>query len=98
MGDHCKKGKSKEECCGGCHGHHEAPPEIDVKSLGPEAVELARMFQEVNDGLVGALKARQGIIEMLHEKGKSPELKAKLEKVVESRHPVLLQFVFGQQE
>lgn len=98
MNSHCKKGKSEDECCGGCHHDHEAPPEIDVEALGPEAVELAKMFQDVNDGLVGALKARQGILEMLHEKGKAPELKAKLEKVVESRHPVLIQFVFSQQE
>jgi hypothetical protein len=97
MEGHCKKGKSEDECCGGCHSHHEAPKEIDVKALGPEAVELAKMFVEVNDGLVGALKARQKIIEMLHEKAKTPEMKKKLDKVIDSRHPVLLQFVFGQQ-
>jgi len=97
MEGHCKKGKSEEECCGGCHNHHDAPPEIDVKALGPEAVELANMFEDVNDGLIGALKARQKILELLHEKVKSPQMKEKLDKVVESRHPVLLQFVFGQQ-
>jgi hypothetical protein len=97
MEGHCKKGKSEDECCGGCHGRHEAHEEIDVKALGPEAVQLAKMFEEVNDGLVGALKARQGIIELLHEKAKTPEMKKKLDKVIESRHPVLLQFVFGQQ-
>ncbi len=90
----CKKGKPEGECCGGCHGHHE---EIDVSSLGPEAVELARKFDRVNEGLVGALKARQEILEMLHaEASKSPELKDKFDKVIGSRHPVLVQFVFNQ--
>ena len=90
----CKKGKDEDECCGGCHAHHE---EVDVTSLGPEAVELAAKFEKVNDGLVSALKARQEIIEMLHsEASKSPGMKEKFDKVVGSRHPVLIQFVFGQ--
>jgi len=97
MEGHCKKGKTEDECCGGCHGRHGAPEEVDVKALGPEAVELARMFEQVNDNLVGALKARQGILELLHEKAKTPAMKEKLDKVIDSRHPVLLQFVFGQQ-
>jgi hypothetical protein len=96
MEGHCRNGKDEEECCGGCHGH-EAPKEIDVGSLGPEAVELAKMFGEVNDSLVTALKARQMILALLHENSKNPELKEKLDKVIESRHPVLIQFVFGQQ-
>ena len=97
MDGHCRKGKSESECCGGCSGHHDAPKDIDVKALGPEAVELAKMFEDVNDNLVGALKTRARILEMLHEKSKSPGMKAKLDKVIESRHPVLIQFVFGQQ-
>jgi hypothetical protein len=99
MEGHCRKGKSKDECCGECSGHHghDAPKEIDVKALGPEAVELAGMFKEVNDGLVSALEARHRILTMLHEKAKDPKIKEKFDKVIESRHPVLIQFVFGQQ-
>lgn len=97
MEGHCKNGKSTDECCGGCHNHDEAPQEIDVKALGPEAIELAKLFEDVNDSLVGALKTRARILALLHEKSQSPEVKGKLAKVVESRHPVLLQFVFGQQ-
>ncbi|MBI5047081.1 hypothetical protein HZC07_05125, partial [Candidatus Micrarchaeota archaeon] len=40
-------------CCGG------APQEINLKELGPEAVELGAMFEEVNTQLVSALKSRQ---------------------------------------
>jgi len=95
MEDHCT-GKGKDgECCGGCHSHHE---ETDVSGLGPEAVELAKLFSEVNDNLVNALKMRAKIQQMVHEKSsQSPELKGKMAKVVESRHPVLIQFVFGDQ-
>lgn len=96
MEGHCRKGKSEDECCGGCHGH-EAPKDIDVEALGPEAMELAKMFEKVNDSLVTALKTRQMILALLHENGKNSELKEKLDKVIESRHPVLIQFVFGQQ-
>jgi hypothetical protein len=71
--------------------------EIDVKALGPEAEELAKKFDDVNSGLVSALKARKEIIEMIHAKAaQSPEMKEKLDKVLSSRHPVLIQFVFGQ--
>lgn len=92
----CNGGNLEDKCCGGCHNHRDAPKEIDVKALGPEAVELANMFEDVNDGLIGALKARQKILELLHEKAKSPQMKEKLDQVIESRHPVLIQFVFGQ--
>ncbi|MEW6749053.1 MAG: hypothetical protein AB1295_05080 [Candidatus Micrarchaeota archaeon] len=92
MGEHCKGKGESGECCGGCH-HHE---EVDVSSLGPEAMELAKKFEKVNDGLVSALQARQEILHMLHEKAaESPEMKEKMDKVIHSRHPVLLQFVFG---
>ena len=88
------KGKSETgECCGGCSHEHQ---EIDVSSLGPEAVELAGKFEKVNENLVNALKTRKEILEMLHEKSaESPEMKEKLDKVIRSRHPVLIQFVFG---
>jgi hypothetical protein len=93
--------KENGECDGGCahdhHGHHDHK-ELDVKSLGPEAVELAKMFDEINDHLVGALKTRKRILEMLHTKSaESPEMKEKLDKVVSTRHLVLVQFVFEQQ-
>ncbi len=94
--DDCCSGKSDGECgghgCGCCA--HEA---VDVKSLGPEAVELANLFDQVNDNLVSALKARKQILEMVHTKAsQSPDMKEKIDKVLSSRHPVLMQFVFGQ--
>jgi len=87
--------KERGECDGGCaHDHFHAA--IDVKSLGPEAVELAKMFEDVNNHLVGALKARRKILETLHKyASQSQEMKEKMDKVVESRHPVLIQFVFS---
>ncbi len=78
--------KERGECDGGC-------AHVDIKSLGPEAIELAAMFQEVNDHLVGALKAKKRILEKMQTA--SPQEKEKLEKVLSSRHPVLLQFVFS---
>jgi hypothetical protein len=78
--------KERGECDGGC-------AHVDVKSLGPDAVELAGMFDEVNDHLVGALKAKKKILEKLN--AASPDVKEKMEKVLSSRHPVLLQFVFS---
>ncbi|MEW6722771.1 MAG: hypothetical protein AB1324_05915, partial [Candidatus Micrarchaeota archaeon] len=63
---------------------------------GPEAEELAKLFDSVNDNLVAALKSRKEILEMLHKNSVSPEMKEKMEKVLRSRHPVLIQFVFGQ--
>ncbi|MFN7990971.1 MAG: hypothetical protein U0R44_02315 [Candidatus Micrarchaeia archaeon] len=93
--DSCCSDKGEKECgghaCGCCSGH----AEIDVSTLGPEAVELAKKFEMVNDNLVSALKARKDILEMVHT-AKSPEIKEKLDKVLTSRHPVLIQFVFGQ--
>jgi hypothetical protein len=98
MSDDCCKGGScgaereKEAGCKCCV--HE---EVDVSSLGPEAVELAKKFDEVNVNLVNALKVRKEILELIYTKSsQSPELKEKLDKVLASRHPVLIQFVFGQ--
>ncbi len=89
--------KEEEECCGGCNC--EAPEEIDLKELGPEAEELAGMFDDVNEHLNEALKARHKILETVHAKAsESPEMKEKMEKVIKSRHPVLIQFVFGMPE
>jgi hypothetical protein len=95
MGENCT-GKGKEGgCCGGCHSRHE---DVDVSSLGPDAVALAKLFTEMNDNLVNALKAKAKILQMVHEgSSKSPQMKEKIAKVVESRHPVLIQFVFGDQ-
>jgi hypothetical protein len=92
----CCSGKGEGECgghgCGCC-----AREEIDVKALGAEAIELAGLFDQVNDSLVSALKARKQILEMVHAKAsQSPEMKEKIDKVLSSRHPVLMQFVFGQ--
>jgi DNA topoisomerase IA len=70
--------------------------QVDVNALGPEAIELAKKFDEVNTNLVNALKARKEILDLLHKAAQSPELKEKADKVLSSRHPVLIQFVFGQ--
>ncbi len=98
-----KKTKAQDSCCSDkeekeCGGHAcGCCKEIDVEALGPEAVELAKKFAVVNDNLVSALKARKEILEMLHSKAsQSPQMKEKLDKVLQSRHPVLIQFVFGQ--
>lgn len=80
-----------KECCGGhCH---EA---LDARQLGPEAAELAKMFNSVNDSLVAALEMRHRILDTIHRNSaKSAELKEKMDKVVGAQHPVLVQFVFG---
>ena len=85
------KSDSGKECCGGrCH------ESADAKPLGPEAVELAKMFKAVNENLMAALQTRQKIIETVHMRSKqSPEMKAKVDKVIGAQHPVLVQFVFG---
>jgi hypothetical protein len=71
--------------------------QVDVNALGPEAAELAKKFDEVNASLVSALKARKEILDMIHLKAaESPEMKEIIDKVLSSRHPVLIQFVFGQ--
>ena len=70
--------------------------DVDVKALGPEAEELAKKFDEVNLNLVNALKARKEILELVYKSAQSPEMKEKVDKVLSSRHPVLIQFVFGQ--
>jgi hypothetical protein len=98
--------KEKGECDGACahdhHSHehhgnkHHDPEQIDISSLGPEAIELVSMFDEINDHLVEALKTRKKILEALHNASKSKELKEKMDKVVSSRHPVLVQFVFSE--
>jgi arsenate reductase-like glutaredoxin family protein len=90
------------ECEGECvHEHHSThnprSKKIDLKSLGPEATELAQMFNEINDHLISALKTRKKILEKLHKHAAdSPKMKEKIDKVLASRHPVLLQFVFGE--
>jgi hypothetical protein len=87
----------KDGCCSGCDC--EPAEEIDVKALGPEAEELAALFEDVNEHLNEALKARHKILESVHAKAaESPEMKENLEKVIKSRHPVLIQFVFGMPE
>ena len=75
------------------------PKEIDLKELGPEAEELAAKFEELNGHLVKSIETRHRILEYLHDKaGESQEMKEKFDKVIQSRHPVLIQFVFGLQE
>ena len=87
--------KEKGECEGDCAHDHKIK-EIDVKSLGPEAEELAKMFDSINDDLVSALKTKKKILEKLHKHAvESPNMKEKMDKVLASRNPVLLQFVFS---
>lgn len=83
------KSDPKKECCGGhCH-------DADLVPLGPEAIELAKMFKSLNENLIAALQTRQKIIETIHSRSKqSPEMKAKVDRVVGAQHPVLVQFVF----
>lgn len=85
--------KERGECgCGDAHVH-----DLDIAALGPEAVELARLFDEVNSHLVSALKTRRQILEILHKRNaESGQMKKKMDKVLSTRHPVLMQFVFGQ--
>lgn len=93
--DKCCSGKEEADCGGhscGCCAHED----VDLKALGPEAEELAKKFDDVNEGLVNALKARKEILELLHQSAQSPGMKEKFDKVLASRHPVLIQFVFGQ--
>ena len=82
--------------CKGCEDCDCKPKEIDVKALGPEAEELAAKFEELNENLVKSIETRHKILEYLHTKvGEDQELKEKFDKVIQSRHPVLIQFVFG---
>ncbi|MGV8085171.1 MAG: hypothetical protein ACP5N9_02865 [Candidatus Bilamarchaeum sp.] len=94
-GSNCDDCESKQGCSGGCCA---APEEIDLKELGKEAVEMGAMFDEVNDHLLKALKTRAKILDSLHNYAKTPELKEKMDKVLRSRHPVLLQFVLGMRQ
>ncbi len=94
----CKdeKADSKNDECGGHCGCCKME-ETDLSSLGPEAIELAKLFEDVNSNLITALKIRKQILEMVHSKSaESDDMKEKISQVVNSRHPVLLQFVFGQ--
>ncbi len=93
----CKDEAGEGECCSDCNC--EPVEEIDLKELGPEAEELGKMFEDVNEHLNEALKARHKILETVHAKAsESEEMKEKFEKVIKSRHPVLIQFVFGMPE
>lgn len=87
--------EDEDEECHGCHDCNCKPKEIDVNALGPESVELAKMFEDLNNHLNNSLEARHKILEYLHKNNKSQEIKEKFDKVIESRHPVLIQFVFG---
>ena len=72
------------------------PKEINLKELGPEAEELAAKFNELNDYLTKALETRHKILQDVHAKAnQSLEMREKMDKVIQSRHPVLIQFVFG---
>jgi hypothetical protein len=98
--DHHDHGKTHDPSSGhgssgGCCQTHE---KIDIKSLGPQAVELAGMFEEINDHLVAALKTRKKIIEKLHVECKDQGVREKYDVVLNNCHPVLIQFVFGDQK
>ncbi len=94
--DNCCEKESSGSCTdGGSCGCCSAPEEVDLKSLGKEAVEMGDLFEDVNSNLLAALKTRSKILHLLHDYSKNPELKEKMDKVLRSRHPVLLQFVLG---
>ena len=85
--------------CKGCKDCDCQPKEINLKELGSEAEELASQFEELNGHLIKSIETRHKILEYLHNKvGENQELKEKFDKVIQSRHPVLIQFVFGLQE
>ncbi len=90
--------KERGECEGECaheHGANHHHEKIDIKSLGPDAVELANMFEDINGHLVAALQTRKKILEKLHNDCKQQELREKYDAVIGNLHPVLIQFVFG---
>jgi len=83
-------------CGGGCSGCSCGGAAVDVESLGAEAVEVDKLFKEVDNHLVNALVARKKILETLEARSKeSPEMKEKMDLVLSAQHPVLIQFVFG---
>jgi len=92
--------KTEEECnTKECGDDCKCAPmeEVDLTALGPEAEELGAMFEELNTHLIDAIKVRQKILETAQKHAsESQEMKEKVDKVLRSRHPVLLQFVFGQ--
>jgi len=93
--------KSEEPCnhqeCGEDCSCGAPMEEVDLTALGPEAEELGSMFEELNTHLIDAIKVRQKILETAQKHAsESQEKKEKIDKVLRSRHPVLLQFVFGQ--
>jgi hypothetical protein len=99
IGDGTCGRKERGECdCGDEHSHDHGN-KIDIKSLGPEAMELAQMFEEINSHLIAALKARKKILETLHMRAaQSDAMKGRMDKVLSAQHPVLIQFVFENQE
>ncbi len=80
--------------CGNCENCDCGKSDIDISKLGPEAVALDKLFGEMNEHLISALKVRKSILETLHSHP-SEETKEKLERVIEAQHPALRQFVFG---
>ncbi|MBU0527309.1 MAG: hypothetical protein ABH983_01475 [Candidatus Micrarchaeota archaeon] len=90
--EECNPQECGEDCC--CNAPLE---EVDLPALGAEAEELGAMFEELNTHLIDAIKVRQKILETAQKHAsESQEMKEKMDKVLRSRHPVLLQFVFGQ--
>lgn len=90
--EHCNPQECGEDC--ECNAPLE---EVDLPALGAEAEELGAMFEELNTHLIDAIKTRQKILETAQKHAsESQEMKEKMDKVLRSRHPVLLQFVFGQ--
>ncbi len=97
MTDQSEENETESDCGGCCSGCSCSPEPVNMEELGPEAVELDRMFRDVDSHLVSALKARKTILETLQKRAaESPEMKEKMDKVLGAQHPVLIQFVFGQ--
>ena len=92
--DDCCSVDKKEACGSGCA----CEKEVDIEKLGHEAKELAHLFNKVSENLTSALKLRKEILALINENSKDPEMKEKIDLVLGTRHPVLIQFVLGDQE
>lgn len=92
--DDCCGGKEKESCGSGCA----CGSELDVEKLGVEAKEMAHLFNKVSENLTNELKLSKEIVAKIHEYSDDPEIKEKMDLILATRHPVLIQFVLGQEE
>ena len=79
------------ENCGCCDSK-----EIDSSKLTKEGKILLELFDKVNEDLISALKGRKEIIEKLQKT--SDKTRTEYDEILRSRHPVLIQFVLGNEK